>query len=163
MADDLALEDDDLDMGYNLIVQTQAVHGETEVNQPTIHGQSGAKITRSHIPDIGEGILMPKKKKTKGMVDVDVAFLDIIKGFVNFTKDAIGTKEPEKATTTSGYSTDVMGRLKLELDKFPHLSPYYRVAIGRKLVGNRFNLDCFHSIPSEEKFEYVCIEVTNNT
>lgn len=102
---------------------------------------------------------MPKKKRFKAACETDVAFLTMMDGFINFSKEAIqAIKQPQNANSSTATVEDVDDECKLlakELDKFDNIGPTYRVPIGLKLVQDKGLRTYFLNMCDDNKFEYI--------
>ena len=145
----------DLEFGYNL-------NGD-DVEDSAVDQPNNPK-ERSHIPDICEGNVVPKRRKLGKMAEADAQFLEMMNGFINSSKEAlVSIRQPSITENTStvaavGGVDDEFKRVAVELDRFKDIGSTYRVAIGRKLVADAGLRNYFFHLSDEDKVEFMSHE-----
>lgn len=88
------------------------------------------------------------------MVDVDMSFLESLKGIMNGCQDAAST-----VGTNNDLNAERRLKLNEELRKFPTLVSKHRIMIGTELIADPVKLEFFFNLPDDDREEFVNIQV----
>lgn len=108
----------------------------------------------------GDTNIRAAKRPRRGhnLVGQDVAFVDAFKGFVELTKQTIGTMQNGRTELSVEYC-----RLHLweELQTYPGLTLKTLMQLGKRISNNDNMLQYFFTLPKEARFEFIVEELGN--